>query len=98
MDAAHQVVAQTFRQEADRILASLIGSVRDFELAQDAFQDALLVALERWPIEQHGVKRLTACAASVHWHINRQFFRSYWSRKVRENQSRWIPIYFLMSD
>jgi RNA polymerase sigma-70 factor (ECF subfamily) len=58
MDAAHQVVAQTFRQEADRILASLIGSVRDFELAQDAFQDALLVALERWPIE--GVPRQPA--------------------------------------
>jgi RNA polymerase sigma-70 factor (ECF subfamily) len=55
MDAAHQIVAQTFRQEADRILAGLIGSVRDFELAQDAFQDALLVALERWPIE--GVPR-----------------------------------------
>ncbi len=43
MDGTHRIVAQTFRQEADRILASLIGSVRDFELAQDA----LLIALER---------------------------------------------------
>lgn len=51
MEAAHQIVAQTFRQEADRILASLIGSLRDFELAQDALSDALLVALERWPVE-----------------------------------------------
>jgi RNA polymerase sigma-70 factor (ECF subfamily) len=51
MDAAHRIVAHTFRQEADRILASLISSVRDFELAQDALQDALLVALECWPVE-----------------------------------------------
>jgi RNA polymerase sigma-70 factor, ECF subfamily len=51
MDAAQQMVAQTFRQESDRILASLISVVRDFELAQDALADALLVALERWPVE-----------------------------------------------
>ena len=55
MDAAQQMVAQTFRQEADRILAGLISVVRDFELAQDALADALLVALERWPVE--GVPR-----------------------------------------
>jgi RNA polymerase sigma-70 factor (ECF subfamily) len=45
------MVAQTFRQESGRILASLISVVRDFELAQDALADALLVALERWPVE-----------------------------------------------
>lgn len=51
MDEAHRIVAHTFRQEADRILASLISSVRDFELAQDALQDTLLIAIERWPVE-----------------------------------------------
>src|SRR5256712_8953887 len=51
MDAIRQVVADTFRKEADRILASLISSVRDFELAEDALQDAMLVALEHWPVE-----------------------------------------------
>lgn len=51
MDRAHQIVADTFHQEADRILASLISAVRDFELAQDALQDAMLVALEHWPVE-----------------------------------------------
>src|SRR5215471_12324519 len=51
MDAAQQMVAQTFRQESGRILAGLINLVRDFELAEDALSDALLVALERWPIE-----------------------------------------------
>src|SRR5579863_8313822 len=55
MDAIQRIVADTFHQEADRILASLISSVRDFELAEDALQDAMLVALERWPLE--GVPR-----------------------------------------
>lgn len=51
MDAVDRIVAHTFRQEADRILASLISAVRDFELAQDALQDALLVALESWAVD-----------------------------------------------
>ena len=51
MDTAHQIVGDTFRREADRILASLISSVKDFELAEDALQEAMLVALERWPVE-----------------------------------------------
>ncbi len=55
MDTIHRIVAETFRKEADRILAALISSIRDFELAEDALQDAMLVALERWPVE--GVPR-----------------------------------------
>ena len=51
MDTIQQVVSETFSREADRILAALIGTVRDFELAEDALQDALLVALERWSID-----------------------------------------------
>jgi RNA polymerase sigma-70 factor, ECF subfamily len=51
MDTAHQIVAATFDQQRDRILAGLISSVRDFELAEDVLQDAVLVALERWPAE-----------------------------------------------
>src|SRR5947209_19558177 len=50
MNTAQQVVSDTFAREADRILAALIGTVRDFEVAEDALQDALLVALERWPV------------------------------------------------
>lgn len=51
MNVTHQVVVDTFSQEAARILATLIGVVKDFELAEDALQDALLVALERWPLD-----------------------------------------------
>ena len=50
MDAQH-IIADTFRREADKILAALLTTVRDFELAEDALQDAMLVALERWPSE-----------------------------------------------
>lgn len=51
METAEQAVTRIFREEVDRILASLITLVRDFELAEDALQDALIVALEHWPVE-----------------------------------------------
>jgi RNA polymerase sigma-70 factor (ECF subfamily) len=38
-----------FRAEWGRVLASLIGVLGDFELAEDALQDAVTIALERWP-------------------------------------------------
>ena len=40
-----------FRGEAARALATLIRLVGDFDLAEDALQDAFAVALERWPRE-----------------------------------------------
>src|SRR6266699_2916071 len=49
-DTAHEIVARTFRQESGLILATLINTVGDFEVAEDALQDALLVALERWSV------------------------------------------------
>lgn len=45
------IIEQTFRQESGRVLATLISSLRDFELAEDVFHDALVVALERWPTD-----------------------------------------------
>jgi RNA polymerase sigma-70 factor (ECF subfamily) len=38
-----------FRDEAGRALATLIRLVGDFDLAEDALQDAFAMALERWP-------------------------------------------------
>src|SRR6202043_1062760 len=38
-----------FRDEAGRALATLIRFVGDFDLAEDALQDAFAVALQRWP-------------------------------------------------
>lgn len=47
----HESIEQAFRQEAGRVLATLIGSLGDFELAEDALQEALLAALEHWSRE-----------------------------------------------
>lgn len=44
-------IEKIFRDEAGRALATLIRLVGDFDLAQDALQDAFAVALERWPAE-----------------------------------------------
>src|SRR5437660_5077984 len=44
-------IEKLFRDEAGRALATLIRLVGDFDLAQDALQDAFAVALERWPNE-----------------------------------------------
>ncbi|HKW20348.1 MAG TPA: sigma factor, partial [Ktedonobacterales bacterium] len=44
-----QVVDQVYRQESGRILAALIASLRDFTLAEDALQDAMVAALQQWP-------------------------------------------------
>lgn len=43
------LVEQTFREERGRVLASLIGFLGDFDLAEEAVQEAFLIASERWP-------------------------------------------------
>ncbi len=53
MDHIHKLIDQVFREEYGRVLATLISSLRDFDLAEDVLQDALIIALERWPL--HGV-------------------------------------------
>jgi len=42
-------IEKIFRDEAGRALATLIRLVGDFDLAEDALQDAFAIALERWP-------------------------------------------------
>ena len=38
-----------FREDWGRVVASLVGSLRDIELAEDAAQEAFAIAAERWP-------------------------------------------------
>jgi RNA polymerase sigma-70 factor, ECF subfamily len=42
---------QTFRDEWGRVLASLIGFLGDFDLAEEAAQEAFAIAAERWPLD-----------------------------------------------
>lgn len=44
-----QTVERTFHEESGRILATLIRACGDFDLAEEAMQDAFAVALDRWP-------------------------------------------------
>lgn len=54
MSAAEQV-EKIFRAEHGRVLAALISQFEDFDLAEDALQDALVNALERW--EREGIPK-----------------------------------------
>ena len=47
-----QVIEEIFRREAGRVLATLIRLLGDFDLAEEAQQEAFAVAIEQWP--SHG--------------------------------------------
>jgi RNA polymerase sigma-70 factor (ECF subfamily) len=51
--AWNREVDETFRAESPRALATLIRLLGDMDLAEEAVQDAFVIALERWPT--HGV-------------------------------------------
>lgn len=53
MVSAGDAAARLVREEGARVLATLVRVTGDLELAQDAVQDAVVRALERWP--QDGV-------------------------------------------
>src|SRR5581483_4085355 len=42
-------IEEVFRSEWARVLANLIGFLGDFDLAEEAAQDAFAIAAERWP-------------------------------------------------
>jgi RNA polymerase sigma-70 factor (ECF subfamily) len=48
-NAVGQVIEETFRREAGRVLATLIRLLGDFDLAEEARQDAFAAAIEQWP-------------------------------------------------
>jgi RNA polymerase sigma-70 factor (ECF subfamily) len=54
-DPALAALADVFRDEAAQLTATLVRTLGDFELAEELVQDAVLVAMDRWPIE--GVPR-----------------------------------------
>ena len=46
----HRAIEAVWRIEAARVIAGLARIVRDLDLAEDLAQEALLVALEKWPV------------------------------------------------
>ena len=53
MSKVQRALERVDREEHGRIVASLIGYFGDFDVAEEAMQDALAVALGRWP--RHGI-------------------------------------------
>jgi RNA polymerase sigma-70 factor (ECF subfamily) len=49
VEDAGAAVERVFREQSGLVLAGLIRSLGDFDLAEEAFQDAMVVALEYWP-------------------------------------------------
>lgn len=47
--ATEEVVDRLFRRESGRAVATLIRAVGSFDLAEEAVQDAFVIALDRWP-------------------------------------------------
>ncbi len=49
--ATHAALTAVFREEAGRLTAALVRILGDFDVAEELIQDALLLALERWPLD-----------------------------------------------
>ncbi|HHX46605.1 MAG TPA: RNA polymerase sigma factor, partial [Brevibacterium sp.] len=48
-DATARVLSAIGEEDFGRLLASLVTRYRDFDLAEEALQDAVLRAVETWP-------------------------------------------------
>jgi RNA polymerase sigma-70 factor (ECF subfamily) len=51
VEVTPELVDRLFRQESGRAVATLIRQTGDFELAEEAVQDAFVSAIERWPAD-----------------------------------------------
>jgi RNA polymerase sigma-70 factor (ECF subfamily) len=84
-EPVHAALQRALGEEPGRILSVLIRAVADFDLAEDALQDAVATALERWPAA--GVPRnpsgwlVTTARRSA---IDRLRRSSTWKRKEAE--------------
>ena len=84
-EATHQAIQAVFRIERARLIGGLARLVRDVGLAEELAQDALVIALERWP--QTGVPRKPGAwlmAAAKHKAIDQLRRRRLLERKHAE--------------
>jgi RNA polymerase sigma-70 factor (ECF subfamily) len=51
VDSVAAIVDRVYRADSRRVLATLIRLLGDFELAEEAMQDAFAAAVERWPTD-----------------------------------------------
>jgi RNA polymerase sigma-70 factor (ECF subfamily) len=50
-DGVRERIDQVYRADSRRVLATLIRLLGDFDLAEEAMQDAFVAAVDRWPVE-----------------------------------------------
>lgn len=50
-DASNEAIIAAWRAESARLVGALVRMTRDVELAEDLAQDALVAALEQWPVD-----------------------------------------------
>ncbi|HEX6234733.1 MAG TPA: RNA polymerase sigma factor [Jiangellaceae bacterium] len=50
-EASHAELARVVREYAGRLAASLVELIGDFSMAEDLVQDAVVAALQRWPVD-----------------------------------------------
>ena len=50
-DDVRERIEEVYRSDSRRVLATLIRLLGDFDLAEEALQDAFAAAVERWPVE-----------------------------------------------
>jgi RNA polymerase sigma factor (sigma-70 family) len=51
LDAIQATLSTVFREEAGTVVGALLRLLGNFEVAEEIVQDALLIALERWPVD-----------------------------------------------
>jgi predicted RNA polymerase sigma factor len=49
-DSTHRVLDAVVRAEGSRVLATLVRTIGDLQLAEDAVQEAAVAALRTWPM------------------------------------------------
>ncbi len=78
-------VEAIYRAERTRVLATVIGAVGDFDLAEDVVQEAFIAALEQWPDQGSPANpRAWLVATARHKAIDRLRRRSLFDRKQPE--------------
>ncbi|HST13167.1 MAG TPA: RNA polymerase sigma factor [Terriglobales bacterium] len=85
-------IEQIYREESGRILATLIRLLGDFDLAEEAMQEAFTAALAQWPREgMPGNPRAWLVSSGRHKAVDLLRRRSLLEEK-REEFARWIAL------
>jgi RNA polymerase sigma-70 factor (ECF subfamily) len=84
LQAIDQIVAELYRQEWGRIVATLIRLVGDFDVAEEAAQEAFALAVEEWGNDPPGNPRAWIVQTARHKAIDRLRRRARFAEKAAQ--------------